>query len=447
MDITAQSMSIPTDEIIQMLNPSDCFTLAMDEEIRQEQMPGSQCGFALELTSPPDVTAIEQRINEFSERFPLVFASLQQRGKRFFWCKREHSYPLFHQHNAADTANEKGFHKQTVLTLLNHRQARETIPPLEFHLIQSAGKYTFLMRWIHPFCDAKGADLILKYLCTDDAEQRLLFDLPKLEPLVNTQLAKYKWWQKALLFIKAKRYITQLDKLPSIIHADTSKSPKRLNYHTYTLSIEQTQVINKLTRQQVGLTGSSLYYIGCFMRALHKMNPDQAGEAYCAPYAFNLRRNKALSPLLSNHVAPLFAQAPKSILHDRVALFQHLKQQNANTLHEKLDYAFLPLMWAASWLSLEQHGEKLRKSMITGTERSSFWFSDIGNVDLSNTSFFNTGITKIYHLCQISSPPALAFLSCHFNQQLTFSYNFIEPLFTEEWIEALHKNVVEELLL
>ncbi len=440
-------MKSSTEGIIQILNPSDCFTLAMDEEIRQENMPGSQCGFALELAGAPEIKAIQERINEFSERFPLVFASLQQRGKRFFWCQREHQHPLFYQHNTADTVNEDDFHKQTVLQLLNHRQARETIPPIEFHLIQSANKNTFLMRWIHPFCDAKGADLILKYLCTDDAKQRLRFDVPKLEPLVNLQLAKYKWWQKVLLFIKAKRHITQLDTLQSIIHADTSKAPERLNVNTYTLSTEQTQAINKLTRQQVGLTGTSLYYIGCFMRALHKMNPEQPGDAYCTPYAFNLRRNKALSPLLSNHVAPLFAQAPKSILHDRAALFQHLKQQNAKTIREKLDYAFLPIMLAASWLSLEMHGEKLRTSMRTGTERSSFWFSDIGNVDLSNTSFFATDITKIYHLCQISSPPALAFLSCQFNQQLTLSYNFIEPLFTEEWIEALHQNVLEELLM
>ncbi|MCK5356065.1 MAG: hypothetical protein KAJ63_13185, partial [Methyloprofundus sp.] len=70
-----------------------------------------------------------------------------------------------------------------------------------------------------------------------------------------------------------------------------------------------------------------------------------------------------------------------------------------------------------------------------------------GNVDLSNASFFNSDITKIYHLCQISSPPALAFLSCQFNQQLTLSYNFIEPLFTEEWIATLHKQVLEELLM
>lgn len=417
-------MSTATDDIIQILNPSDCFTLAMDEEIRQENMPGSQCGFALELASSPDANAIQQRINEFGERFPLVFASLQQRGKRFFWCQRAQQHPLFHQHIASDKISEDDFHKQTALKLLNHRQDRETVPPIEFHLIQSASRNTFLMRWIHPFCDAKGADLILKYLCTDAAEQRLRFDLPQLEPLVNTQLAKYKWWQKIAMFIKAKRYISQMDTLQSVIHADTSKAPKQLNYHTYTLSPEQTKTINQHIRQQVGLTASSLYYVGCLMRVLQRMNPEQEGDAYCAPYAFNLRRNKALSPLLSNHVAPLFAQAPKAILHDRPALFQHLKQQNINTIREKL-----------------------RTSMRTGTERSSFWFSDIGQVDLSNTSFFNTEITRTYHLCQISSPPAIAFLSCQFNQQLTLSYNFIEPLFTEQWIEALHKNMLEELLL
>ena len=408
-------MTSPNADIIQILNPSDCFTLAMDEEIRQEQMPGSLCGFALELSGTPDIEALEQRITEFGTRFPLAFASLQQRGKRYFWCQREQEHPLFYQHFNTNNTGEAEFHKATVVRLLNHKQDRETIPPVEFHLISSAAKNTFLMRWIHPFCDARGADLILKYLCTESLDARKRFDLPKLEPLVNTQLAKYKWWQKVGLFFKAKRYISKLDNLQSIIHADTSLAPKRLNFNTYTLSLEQTQTINTLARQQVGLTGTSLYYVGCFMRALHKMNPKQAGEAYCTPYAFNLRKNKALSPLLSNHVAPLFAQAPKALLADRVALFEHLKQQNIQTIREKFDYAFLPVMWAASWLSLEQHGEKLRNSMRTGTERSSFWFSDIGHVDLSNNTFFGSDITKIYHLCQISSPPALAFLSCHLN--------------------------------
>jgi hypothetical protein len=40
------------------------------------------------------------------------------------------------------------------------------------------------------------------------------------------------------MFIKAKRYISQMDTLQGVIHADTSKAPKQLNYHTYTLSPE-----------------------------------------------------------------------------------------------------------------------------------------------------------------------------------------------------------------
>jgi hypothetical protein len=133
-------------------------------------------------------------------------------------------------------------------------------------------------------------------------------------------------------------------------------------------------------------------------------------------------------------------------LHDRNALFQHLKQQHVNVIREKLDYAFLPVMWAASWLSLQRHGQELRKSYGSGTERSSFWFSDIGHVDLSGHPLLGSNITQVLHLCQITSPPALALLSCQLNNQLTLSYNFIEPLFTPQWIEQLHELVVTELL-
>ncbi|BCG63884.1 MAG: hypothetical protein methR_P1629 [Methyloprofundus sp.] len=439
-------MSATQQEPLLALNPADYLTLTMDQEIRQDNMPGSICGYALELDQLPDIDALSERITEFGARFPVAYASLQQRGKRFFWFEREQQHALFVQHHAASNSDEAGFHHATIIELLNHKEARETLPPISFHLLQSANKTTLLLRWIHPFCDAKGTGLILQYLCTDSAEKRLNFDLPTLQPLVNQQLAKYKWWQKISFFFKAKCYITQLDKLQSIIHADTTKSPEKLNFNTYTLTPEQTQVVNKLARQYVGITGTSLYYIGCLMRALHKMNPEQAGDAYCTPYAFNLRKNKALSPLLGNHVGALFAQAPKSILHDRNALFQHLKQQHVNVIREKLDYAFLPVMWAASWLSLQRHGQELRKSYGSGTERSSFWFSDIGHVDLSKEPLLGSNITRVLHLCQITSPPALALLSCQLNNQLTLSYNFIEPLFTPQWIEQLHELVVAELL-
>ena len=442
MDIAAQSIMVKTHP----LNPADYFTLAMDEEIRNENMPGSLCGFALELEQLPSIVTLKQRIAEFGERFPLVNTTLKQHGKRFFWSENSFNLPIYFEHISENLIDQNTYHKNCILQLLNTKQPRDEQPPITFHLIQSATKTTFLMRWMHPFCDARGADLILKYLCTDDIKKRLSFNPLEIEPLVDQQMAKYPWWQKISLFIKAKRYISQIDQLRSIIHADITLKPQKLNFQTYTLTLEQTQKIKILARQYVGLTGTSLYYLGCFMRALHAMDSNQIGDAYCTPYVFNLRKNKALNPILGNHVAPLFAQAPKSLVTQRSALFQHLKQQNSNAIREKLDYAFLPAMKAASWLSLERYGNELRKSMGTNSERSSFWFSDIGSVELPNNQLLGSSINKVLHLCQITSPPALAFLSCQLNQQLSFSYNFIEPLFTPEWITALHKIMVEELL-
>lgn len=433
-------------DILEVLNPADSFTLAMDEEIRKEGLPGSYGCFGLELSNPPDIATLQRRIDELAQRFPVFLASLQQRGRRFYWCRREQTPPLFFHHSCPPDQSEDDFQQIRLDQIINHKQERETITPIEFHLITGAKKNTFFARWIHPVCDARGADLIMKFLCSEDPEQRRQFGLPESKPLVYQQLDKYRWWQKIALLLKGKRYIDQLDKLQSIQPFKSTQTPQRLNYRIKRLTEAQTQRVTQLARKQVGLTGTSLYYIGCLMRALEKMNPDHQGDAYCAPYAFNLRKQRALSPMTGNHVCALFAQAPRELVLDRKKLFAHLKQQNADVIRQQQDYAFLPLMWAGSWLSLEEYGKTLRLSYSSGQERSSFWFSDIGRLDIPTHSFPGAEIERVFHVCQVTTPPALAFLSCIYNNQLTLSYNFVEPIGSPEQIEILHERVLAELL-
>ncbi len=434
-------MSDCKQDILEPLNIADCFTLAMDEEIRQDGLAGSLCGFGLELSQSPDIEKLQQRIHHFSQQFPVALASLQQRGKRFYWCKRETPPQLFFQHNCTDNQAEHTFQKDTVKQLINHKQKREETTAIEFHLISNSTKTTFFIRWIHPFCDARGIDLILKYLSAEDTSA---FTQGNTQPLVKQQLDKYSWWKKLTLLLKGKRYIASIDRFESI-QPFKSEPPQHLNYSIYKLSAEQTAQVSKLARKQVGLTGTSLYYIGCLMRALDKLNPEQLGEAYCAPYAFNLRKQRALSPLIANHVCALFAQAPRELVQDRNKLFAHLKQQNRDVIRQQLDYAFLPLMWAGSWLSLAEYGKVLRLTSKQ-KERSSFWFSDIGTLDIPSSHFLGAEISSLFHLCQVTTPPGLAFLCCIYQKQLTLSYNFVEPLASPEQIEKLHQLVLAELL-
>ena len=377
--------------LIEPLNPCDYFTLAIDEEIRNEAMPGSLCGFAIELKQRPDSVVLTARINELTQRFPLIVANLQCYKKRFYWCTRDSVPQNFFQHHCSDIKNDALYQQTVIENLINELQPREVIVPLTFHLICSATQTTFFLRWIHPLCDAVGIDLILRYLCTDDAAKRQLFDTPKSEPLINLHLKKFSLWQKIKLFSKAYRYISEIDSLRSIVHAK-NLPPERLKVAIYKLTIEQTELVAKLARQQTGLTGISLYYIGCLMRALEKMNPQQIGDAYCVPYAFNLRKQKVLSPVLGNQVGALFSQATRELVNNREALFAHLKQQNANVIRQQLDYAFLPVMWAASWLSLKKHGENLRQSYSHKTERSSCLFSNVNLSDLSQQRLLSSGV-------------------------------------------------------
>jgi len=434
------------EDIIEPLNLADSFTLAMDEEIRQDGLSGSFGCFALELSTTPNIHALEQRIAEFSQRFPISLACLLPHGRRFHWCKREKPPQLFYHHQCPKDQSEASFQEETINQIINHKQDRESIAPIEFHLITGSTKQIFFTRWIHPFCDARGADLILKYLCTEGPEQRSKFGLPETKPLVYVQLDKYPWWQKIALLIKAKRYIDKLDKLTSIQPFNSEKPAQKLSYSVHRLNEKQTSQVVKQARQYVGLSGTSLYYIGCLMRALEKTYPQNKGDAYCAPYAFNLRKQRALSPMIGNHVSALFAQVPREVIKDKKKLFTHLKQQNADVIRKQLDYAFLPLMWAGSWLSLEEYGKILRLSSGTENERSSFWFSDIGKLDIPAHSFPGAEIKAVFHVCQVTSPPSLAFLSCIFKDQLTLTYNFIEPIISPQQIETLHQQVLLELL-
>lgn len=436
------------DDILQRLNPADTFTLAMDEEIRQEGMAGSYGGFALELDQTPDITALQLRIDELAQRFPVITASLQQRGKRFYWCSRSQPVKIFHQHPCPADQETETHQRQTLEMVMNHRESRPILAPLEFHLITGLRKNIFFMRWIHPLCDARSADLILQYLCTDSAEQRALFNQPETESLVNTYLGKQGLWKNIRLFLKAKRHIETIDHYQSILPTlQPDQKPHTVRYSIQRFDSQQTAEIARQTRQHVGMGGVTLYYIGCLMRALERINPDSPGEAYCIPYAFNLRRQKTLTPMLGNHISALFAQAHRDlVLGERSALFKHLKQQYADAIRNQIDYSFLPVMWLSSWLSLAKHGQHLRQSYQSKTERSSFWFSDIGTPDFSNRTLLGAQVTHLFHLCQISTPPALALLSCQYQGRLTLSYNFVTPMINQTWIDQLHQAMSEELL-
>lgn len=425
---------------LQRLNPADHFTLLMDHEVRKSGLAGNYCALVLELEGVPDHAEIARRCAGFAGRFPLAVARLSRQGRQYAWLPSDDDSLPFEIAKLDEEVDDEGRGQQHLLDVINRVAPVSTTAPFKLHLLESADHSLLALRWFHPAADAKGAELVLHHLF-DDSQLT-----PQLQPAPVDRLQQ-QWglWQKIKLARRAVRNVRALDRHASVLPVNTQRPADRLALKRVRFDTGQTAQIMAHARKHTGITGTTLYMIGCMMRAMEAAGATEVGEAYCVPYAVSLRRRKALSPVFGNQVSFLFAQAQRDLVLSRKQLFAHLRDQNRAAIRQGLDYAMLPLMQAGSWLSLEKYGRIVRVSP-SKRERSSFWFSYTGDMEPEPVAIAGCRVQGMYQLSLITSPPGLGLLAGHFQGSLVLSYNYINSQVDTDWLERLTQAMTAELL-
>ncbi len=423
------------------LNAADHFTLMMDHEVRKSGLAGNLCALVIELDVCPDKDTLSKKTRSFTRRFPLAVASLKKTGRRYAWADRNEHPNIFFHYPYHDAENSDTFQTQTLKKIINRKQALEDILPVELHLIEGEEKSLLALRWFHPLCDAKGIELILHHILNEEHDTK--HDNTPVG--LDAWLAKQGLWKKIKFAFKARNNIRQLDQLNSTLLNPADKQTDTLDFQVIRYNKEQTANINTQARQYAGMTGTALYFIGCMMRTLETIGCDHEGDGFCVPYAFNLRKRKALFPIFGNHVSFLFSQASRKQLQSKQQLFEHLKEQNKYNIRNALDFAMLPLMEAGSWLNLDRFGEIVRKNP-QGTERSSFWFSYTGEIDPPMTKILGCNVTGLFQISPVTAPPSFGILVSQLNGELTISYCFIPEYIPEEKLTQITKRMSLELM-
>jgi hypothetical protein len=426
--------------VAEKLNPADHFTLMMDHEIRASGLAGNFCGLVLELDGVPESGLIAQRCREFARRFPRAVARLKRHGRQYVWNGDGTRELPFHHHKPAAAGANAGSREQLLLDILNRPTAALDAPPAEVHLVEEAGKSLLLLRWFHPACDAKGAELVLHHLFQPDSSAA-----PAEAAGLETLLNKWRFREKARLAWQAIFTIRRLDRQASILPESVTPAAPRPGLRLVRLDREQSARIMAQAVRHTGMAGVSLYFIGCLMRALEQTGSSPAGDAYCIPYAMNFRKAKALYPLFGNQVSFLFAQAGRRHVQSRETLFAHLREQHKQAIRSRQDHAMLPLMQLGSWLTLEKHGRIVRRSPH-GRDRSSAWFSYTGDMYPEPAQLAGCNVSGLYQLSPVTLPPALGLLASRFDGRIVLSYNFIEGCFPSDWLDTLIRTVTRELL-
>lgn len=428
-------------ETFRRLNPSDQVLLAIDHEIRKDGNAGSNCGFALELGGNLDIESFKQGLIDLQSSFPALSSRLQQQGKTFGWKVIDSPIPFIHHCQTNLALSEADFQHQTLLSIINNAEPIEQAAPLDFHLIEGSQRQLLLLRWLHPLLDARGAKLVFDFLMSTNRQRYT----GKEFSLVEQRLQSWSWLEKLKVAWLGRQYNEQIDQLNSDLPTPGSTGKQELGIITRQFNENQTRVIMTKATQTVGMGYKSLYYIGCLMRALHSAGMAVENDAICVPYAFNLRQPNAPVPVLGNHVSVLFSQAPHHVIANRGQLFQHLREQYAQTIRKGQDYSFLPWMWVGRWMSLEKYGNILRQQK-SGGERGSVWFSDIGELSFPTDHLFGAKITGIRHLCLLTSPPSFAVLFGQFNGRLNIAYNYLQPDISSDWIKLVDSALQTELV-
>jgi len=416
-------------------NPADYFTYVLDQEIRASGMPGGYCGFALQLAGSPDLQSLQQRLDSLVKHFPKASARIQQQGKRHFWIPQGDRIEL--EHHQCQSATEPQAESQRILLeIFNRPETR----PLTVHWIETGSGGTLLLNWNHPLLDARGAKLVLDFLCAEQPEK-----FQESSSLIEAKLAQWSFWKKLQLLFKAKRHNNRANSVDSCLPTRFTDGQQTLKLKTQRFDLAQSKRINVQARQNTGLAGRTLYYLGCFMRAMDIVGPPHAKAGYCVPYAFNLRRQNAPTPVLGNHVGCLFARASREQVKDRTTLFSHLLNDYSQSVRDELDMAYLPLMWLGQWLTPSRYAKFLRKQH-SGNELSSLWFSDLGDLSWRKTGFLGATVTDLTMMCWMTLPPGLALLAGQLDGQLTLSYSYLSPAIDEVWLDQVLQVMQNELL-
>lgn len=416
-------------------NPADYFTYVLDQEIRDAGMPGGYCGLALQLGAEPDLNNLQQRLDLLVERFPKASARIERQGKHYAWMPTGNRIQLERHRGNPD----KDCEEETRRILLEIFNRPESLP-LTLHWIAAEPGGTLLLNWNHPLLDARGAKILLDFLASDKPES-----FKESPSLIEAKLAQWSLWKKLQLLFKAKRHNDEANSLDSCLPTETERGPQTLNLKVRRFDADQSRRIAELARQHTGMAGRTLYYLGCFMRAMEQVGPPASKAGYCIPYAFNLRRQNAPTPVFGNHVGCLFACATRAQTLERKGLFDHLLSQHTKVVRDELDFAYLPLMWLGQWLEPARYAKFLR-NQHSGGELSSLWFSDIGDLSWGKKTFLGAPVTNLSMMCWMTLPPGLALLVGQLDGRLTLSYSYLSPAVDEVWLDEVMARMDAELL-
>ena len=413
------------------LNGSDYLMLGFDYELRRRGYAGNSCQIILELDAPISAEALNSRLSDLVNRYPILAA---RPGGIIFpkWKLPRRAAPSsVREHRESSGLREK---------ISDTPLATDDGENFRFDLVScNDGRMEIIFTWAHALMDANSAEHFLAVVGRADVLLPALAPPPprKKKPLKER-------------FQLARKSILQLDEFlknqPHTVGVRFSNAPTVQRFHVEKFSTEETARIRANGIGLCGLLGDAQFHAAISMVELHRLHQRIGcpSPSYVLPVPVGLRPKGSVEPLFSNQITMLMTQFLPAQLATVAEAVAVLKAQTAQALRSGLIESGVLLAELARVLPLRPY-VALIKHGLRG-EICSFFFGNTAAVTPLLTTFFSATITDFTHVGATTPSPGIGAIFYYFHGTLRFTVLHLEPHFSAAEAKEFSTNLRERLL-
>ncbi|HLP77736.1 MAG TPA: hypothetical protein VK327_12560 [Candidatus Paceibacterota bacterium] len=427
----------------------DYFMHGQDWRMRQAGLPGNACCAVLKLEPGFDIALLRRRIeaSPIMDWLARVYASRPLPAVfPLRWHQAKAPEPILFEHQAQPgDAGQPWFLPPVVAQRELHA---ERAPGLVIDVFRHAdGTSHLFLSWNHTHLDARGLDLLLNHINSDDpakAEAAIkAFIHPK-------QLASgFRQWLHSIgLAHGSVKWLKESGAEPlfSLVRPGTRPASCKNSFRMINFTAEETAKIDARCQKFNCAFRRSHFYLAASLRGVHTVATQRGNKdgAYLIPVPHDTRKRGANGPIFSNHLSILFYRVAPQSAGRITDILGELSRQMTDQIRDKFPEACMAALEMFKPLPLGFYVKHLGKP--SRGKFAAFSFSDSGETCAGMKEFCGGKISEVTHLVPAWRPPGLMLVFLRFGNRLSAQLSWVDDCMTPAEAETIDLGIRRALL-
>jgi hypothetical protein len=321
-------------------------------------------------------------------------------------------------------------------------------PGLAFDVVRHAdGTSHLYFSWNHTLLDARGLDLLLNHLNTDQTKN----GAPTVQDLISPKQLGWGlsgWWPNVKRARGSVKWLHESGDEPLFSLVPPGPRPRscRNLHRVISFSEPETARIDTRCQQLVGGFRRSHFYLAASVRALHAVAVQRGNKegAYLIPVPHDTRRRGAKGPIFSNHLSILFYRIEPQMAGRLGVILGELSRQMTNQIRDRFPESCMAALDMFKPLPLRYYVHHLGKP--TRGKIATFSFSDSGETCTGMTELWGARILDVMHLVPSWRPPGLTVIFLRFGNRLSAQLSSVDDCVSPAEVDKLERDMRTALL-